>query len=315
MEGEHKLSRRTFCQVALAGGALLGLATSRSIATYAQGAQEDEDIFADDPEDFAAFLTTGTETMEDLEDLSPDDRPELIDPRVDDDANILVPGFDDHRVYLPLIHTGNGATAAQAGMSATSGEVAAKARMSNRERALTEAIKRLGYHEVAVGGRYNNLNKFSGYFEYLADNKRGVIRNVRRRWCADFASWAFDLTGNNDGKVPWGNPASVLSIKQWAERHRLIYTSPQRGDIFVMRGFWRGKWRSHCGIVRKIERERGTFLAVEGNTSRTLSKQKSGAPPYREVIWVAHQRRKINELTTNGQRLYHFVRVPSNPPR
>jgi hypothetical protein len=314
MSGNRKLSRRAFCRSTLVGGSALGLSLLNRSPIFAQGDGGDDDETILDPPDLAEFLALGAGAANDLADIDVDN-PDLEDPRLDDPPDLENPALDGYTTYLPLVLRGIETGPAVASASGIGGGIAATTKLSNRERALQAAIKRLGYHEVLEPGGYNNLNKFSGYFVYHADNKRGIIRNARRSWCADFASWAFDRTGNNDGRVPWINPASVSAIKSWGERFGHIHTRPARGDIFVMKGFWRGRWRSHCGIVRKVNWTTGKFLAVEGNTNRPLSKQKAGAPSYNAVIWVAHQRRNINQLTDNGTRLYHFVRVPANPPR
>lgn len=80
-----------------------------------------------------------------------------------------------------------------------------------------------------------------------------------------------------------------------------IDTKPKKGDIIIWRNYDNGKPTiyGHTGIVRKVFRDR--FQAVEGNTS------KSGS---REGLYVGYNWHDIvfEKNKTNGSRLIGFIR-------
>ena len=125
----------------------------------------------------------------------------------------------------------------------------AAAPKSQRLRALAQAKTQIGYKDTPAG---SNCNNFSRYFD------RGC-----QPWCADFVSWAFDWQGNKDKKVRWNNPSTVASILAWAKKNNHLVTSPQPGDIFLIKT----RSASHTGFVRTVNAETGKFTTVEGNTS------------------------------------------------
>ena len=145
---------------------------------------------------------------------------------------------------------------------------------SHRERATMLALSQIGRREE----QRRNANRYSRYFGYT----------VPQAWCADFVSWAFDRTGNNDRKAPWGYPSAVRSINAWAREHRHLVDSPRRGDIFTF------KDDAHTGLV-VAALPGGLFVTVEGNTY---------GPDAREgTAWVWTRTRKANGP-------YRFVRTP-----
>ena len=138
-------------------------------------------------------------------------------------------------------------------------------------RAVMAALTQKGMKERGCG---TNDNPYSRYFG------KGP-----QAWCADFVSWAFDSTGNQDRKVPWGPPSLVSNITSWGSRTNNLIRGPRAGCIFTYNN------GQHTGLVVRLEA--GRFLTVEGNTSG----------PDGTVCWVwTHAR------TDNGQ--YSFVRVP-----
>ena len=144
----------------------------------------------------------------------------------------------------------------------------------HRERALTLALSQIGRRE----DQRANANKYSRYFGYT----------VPQAWCADFVSWAFDRTGNNDRKAPWGYPSAVRSINAWARENKHFVDAPRRGDIFTF------KDDAHTGLV-VAALPAGLFVTVEGNTY---------GPDAREgTVWVWTRTRKASGP-------YRFVRTP-----
>jgi hypothetical protein len=108
--------------------------------------------------------------------------------------------------------------------------------------AVKRALTQQGYRESG-----NNCNKFSQYFN------KGC-----QYWCADFVSWSFDF--NHDRNLPWNNVSAVSSIQEWGKRTHHTVKSPQRGDIFILKG----AGISHTGIVRHVQGS--TFTTIEGNS-------------------------------------------------
>lgn len=125
-------------------------------------------------------------------------------------------------------------------------ETEKKPAISHGERAVKKALTQLGNDEKPPG---SNCQKYSRYFG----------KNCQY-WCADFVSWAFDITGNHNKKLPWMNPSSVSSIIAWGQNGHQVKT-PRPGDIFTMKG----EGVSHTGLVRKVTGN--SFFTVEGNTS------------------------------------------------
>jgi hypothetical protein len=119
------------------------------------------------------------------------------------------------------------------------------------ENALRVAIGELNTKESG-----SNCQKYSRYF--------GKTCQV---WCADFVSWAFDVSSNGNKKVPWGNPSAVSSIISWGQKGYQVKT-PRPGDIFTLKG----PDVSHTGLVRRVEGK--YFYTVEGNTSDSVKSLK-----------------------------------------
>lgn len=294
MGNDRKLSRREFCRVAAIGGSVF------SLSALAYGTGRSQDLSQDVEDDLELVAPDG-----DVGDYDDTNLPLEVD-----DPEPGTPG--DHVVFLPLLLNqaggGDGALIAaektptpspEAGGNVTLEDAAALAASrasSHPERALRAAVAELSYHEEPPG---SNSNKFSRYFG-----------SDRHAWCANFVSWAFDSTGYRDKRVPWGNASAASAILDWARAKKHLYRTPRRGDIFVtVKGSVRasGFRPGHCGIVRKVYRTgplAGKFLAVEGNTFRTLSPH----PLAKQCIWVAHGLRVTNLRKANGEYKYYFVR-------
>jgi hypothetical protein len=136
-------------------------------------------------------------------------------------------------------------------------------------RAILAALHQQGRREDPCG---SNRNPFSTYFGLGA-----------QFWCADFVAWCIDTTGDHDRRVAWGPPSAVRTITAWAERHGLLVSVPERGDIFTYRN------GAHCGLVTGSNVDR--FTTVEGNTTGRDGK----------TCWVAQHTRRVDEI-------YYFVR-------
>src|SRR5205823_1937732 len=88
-------------------------------------------------------------------------------------------------------------------------------------RAVALALTQQGIREEPCG---TNKNPYSRYFGYGA-----------QAWCADFIGWAFDRTGDQNKRVPWGYVSNVSNITNWGRAHNLLVGSPERGHIFTYR--------------------------------------------------------------------------------
>jgi hypothetical protein len=122
-----------------------------------------------------------------------------------------------------------------AGEAASSNHGAAAVRLARRE------------HGTKGGDKYER------YFGYGHVN-----------WCALFVSWAVDLTGNRDHRLPWGNPAWVPSIHAWAQHNGRLVTTPRHGDIFGLGG-------QHTGLVAGATPNGSAIFTIEGNITNAVT--------------------------------------------
>jgi hypothetical protein len=134
-----------------------------------------------------------------------------------------------------------------------------------RKDALTVAIKQLGTHEDPHGS--NNVL----YSRWYMNRPNGwKLENEGPPWCAMFVTWCYVQSGSQtfDSKATrWAFcPFVVADARQG--RHDLTLTSdPQPGDIAVYQ-FGHSEFR-HIGLFEEwIDRSRGSFSAIEGNTSQ-----------------------------------------------
>lgn len=93
-------------------------------------------------------------------------------------------------------------------------------------------------------------------------------------WCGMFMSWVYSLAGCPIPRVDFAKGfASVPAMFQYAKKNGLITTDPQPGDL-VIYDWQKGKvtesdWTpDHVGMFESwTDKQAGTFVAVEGNTS------------------------------------------------
>jgi hypothetical protein len=131
----------------------------------------------------------------------------------------------------------------------------------------------------------SNLQKFGAWY-----GANGTF------WCAEFVTWCFVNAG--DKTIFARGVRTAAALWPWwmaqAGRYGLRVTSqPEPGDI-VCYQYNDG----HIGIFEKwLDRPRGTFQTIEGNTSDGGSQDNGGA--------VMRRRRSLSWAPT------HFVRYPS----
>lgn len=80
-------------------------------------------------------------------------------------------------------------------------------------------------------------------------------------WCAEFATTAAMMGGANKAV----RTASVATVRQWAQAgthgyHRGVGHTPAAGDIAMF-------GNAHAGFVQSVDKARGTYVDIEGNTS------------------------------------------------
>ncbi|WP_425617944.1 peptidoglycan-binding protein [Anatilimnocola sp. NA78] len=83
-------------------------------------------------------------------------------------------------------------------------------------------------------------------------------------WCMSFVYWSFQQAAAQTGQTnPMPKTAYCPFLYQWAKDHQKLVTTPQRGDIFLVKGLREGKPSViHTGIVTG-----GSINTVEGNTN------------------------------------------------
>lgn len=83
-------------------------------------------------------------------------------------------------------------------------------------------------------------------------------------WCMSFVYWAFQQAAAQTGQAhPMPKTAYCPYLLSWAQERNKLVTTPQRGDIFLLKGLRDGKPSViHTGIVTG-----GSINTVEGNTN------------------------------------------------
>lgn len=130
-----------------------------------------------------------------------------------------------------------------------------------REKIIEIATAELGVKEYPA-----NSNK-TKYGEWFGVN--GVA------WCAQFVSWVYDRGGFPLGNIgfPKGYAGCATGVIHFTKKGQ-VTKNPEPGDI-VFYDWNKDKKSDHTGIfVRWIDKEKGTFEAIEGNTS--MSNQSNG---------------------------------------
>lgn len=85
-------------------------------------------------------------------------------------------------------------------------------------------------------------------------------------WCMAFVYWCFQQGAGQAGMTnTLKKTASCTDLYSWAKANGKLATSPQRGDIFLVRGGAAGRTHQHTGIVTTVSG--GSVKTIEGNTN------------------------------------------------
>jgi peptidoglycan hydrolase-like protein with peptidoglycan-binding domain len=126
-----------------------------------------------------------------------------------------------------------------------------------REQAVQIAVAENGVREQPLGS-----NSGPRVSEYL----RSTGINGPAYWCMAFVYWSF-REASNRAHVP--NPmlqtASCTNLYAWARPRGKLITTPQRGDIFLVRGGSDGRTHHHTGLITGLNGSR--LATIEGNTN------------------------------------------------
>jgi hypothetical protein len=140
-----------------------------------------------------------------------------------------------------------------------------KEKVKLREAALKVAAKQLGVHEDPHGS--NNVLYSRWYMKRPTGWK---LENEGPPWCAMFVSWCYTQSGSkafDNNATRWAFCPFVVADARQGRHDVTLTTDPQPGDIAVYK-FGHTDFR-HIGLFEKwIDRGRGTFSAIEGNTSQ-----------------------------------------------
>lgn len=137
------------------------------------------------------------------------------------------------------------------------GQLAAGAPGNWAEKAVLVALTQDGVREQPLGS--NNGPKVS---EYL----RSVGITHADLWCMAFVYWCFQQGAGKAGTMnTLKKTASCTELYSWAKSNGKLASTPQRGDIFLVRGGAAGRTHHHTGIVTSVSG--GTVKTVEGNTN------------------------------------------------
>jgi hypothetical protein len=146
-----------------------------------------------------------------------------------------------------------------------------KAGSAVRERIVAIAQRELGddsrNHERKTGpkGRqvYDNCNFYSGKFATGGGPACGKGWRAQA-WCADFAKWVWKEAGAEVG----GIDSLASSFQDYGRRNKTWYGAAglkgvRPGDAVT---YYRDGAVNHVGIVISVNRAKGTFTSIEGNT-------------------------------------------------
>lgn len=85
-------------------------------------------------------------------------------------------------------------------------------------------------------------------------------------WCMAFVYWCFQKGAAQAGCAnSLKKTASCTELYSWAKANGKLVTSPQRGDVFLVRGGASGRTHQHTGIVTSATG--GSVKTIEGNTN------------------------------------------------
>lgn len=137
------------------------------------------------------------------------------------------------------------------------GQPAAGAPGNWAEKAVLVALTQDGVREQPLGS-----NSGPRVNEYLSS----VGINHADLWCMAFVYWCFQQGAGQAGTTnTLKKTASCTELYSWAKVNGKLATTPQRGDIFLVRGGASGRTHQHTGIVTSVTG--GTVKTIEGNTN------------------------------------------------
>lgn len=125
------------------------------------------------------------------------------------------------------------------------------------EAAVTIALGEDGVREQPIGS--NSGPKVDAYLRSVGINQPAL-------WCMAFVYWCFNQASSRVGQPnPMLKTASCTNLYSWAASHNKLVSTPQRGDIFLVRGGAQGRTHQHTGIVTSVSG--GSIGTIEGNTN------------------------------------------------
>jgi hypothetical protein len=125
------------------------------------------------------------------------------------------------------------------------------------EKAVLIALTQDGVREQPLGS--NRGPEVDAYI-------RSTGLNPPAYWCMAFVYWCFQRAAAQLGATnPMYKTASCSDLYAWAKPRGLVKSTPQRGDIFLVRGGADGRTHQHTGLV--VEVSGGTMKTVEGNSN------------------------------------------------
>lgn len=139
-------------------------------------------------------------------------------------------------------------------------------------RALGLAFVEVARRELALGAREIPIGSNDGDFvrKYFA----GTSASPPAAWCAAFLRFCLTRAARTIGVASpiTGSVSAKAWMHQLQEAHRWLDVDELRADPTRLRSgmvvVWdRGDWRGHVGVV-SVSPATGTFLAIEGNTTR-----------------------------------------------
>ena len=121
------------------------------------------------------------------------------------------------------------------------------------ERAILIASTQVGVEEVPRGSNWGPMVKL-----YL--KAAGILSPAF--WCAAFVYWCY-VSAGCPRKLLWKNPASTLSMYEWAVKTGRLISHPVPRGLFV---YW-SPGGGHTGFVPGAEPASNSFRTIEGNTN------------------------------------------------
>ena len=112
------------------------------------------------------------------------------------------------------------------------------------EKAVVIAISQDGVREQPLGS--NSGPQVDAYL-------RSTGISTPAYWCMAFVYWCFQQAASQAGTTnTLKKTASCTELYSWAKAHGKLVATPQRGDIFLVRGGKEGRTHHHTGIVTAV---------------------------------------------------------------